>query len=160
MNYYLGGIMKIANNIVPFFLLVLAGCSSLTLKPGDFAWPVESVLKVDDSGKMEDKQYFLSLNVKELLYAETQDSVNVSNVTLRILRDGRGFYFITASKFKNVYVFQQTDGGLTLASKILVAPNGLENPAMNQRPPYIELLNEKNPTILLRKEGIVEGEKK
>jgi hypothetical protein len=152
--------MKIANNFILFLLFVLAGCSSLTLKPGDFAWPVESVVKVDDSGKIEDKQYYFSLNVKELLYAETQDSVNISNVTLRILRDGRGFYFITASKFKNVYVFQQTDSGLKLASKILVAQNGLENPAMNQRTPYIELLNEKNPPMLLSKEGIWEGEKK
>jgi hypothetical protein len=152
--------MKIAINLIFFSLLALAGCSSLTLKSGDFAWPVESVLKVNGSGTIEDKQYYFSFNVKELLYAETQDSVNISNVTLRILRDGRGFYFITASKFKNVYVFQQIDGGLKLAGKILVSQNGLENPAMNQRPPYIELLNENNPPILLTKEGILEGEKK
>jgi hypothetical protein len=160
VNYTFGGNMKITVNFILFSLLVLAGCSSLTLKPGDFAWPVESVSKVDVSGKIEDKQYYFSLNVKELLFAETQDSMNVSNVTMRIIRDGRGFFFITASKFKHVYVFQQIDGGLKLAEKILVATNGLENPALNQRPPFIELLNEQNPPILLTKEGVLEGEKK
>jgi hypothetical protein len=152
--------MKISVIFILFLLFVLAGCSSLILKPGDFAWPIESVLKVDDSGKIEDKQFYFSINVKELLFTETQDSVNISNVTLRIIRDGRGFYFITASKFKNVYIFQQTDGGLQLTRKILVAKNGLENPAFNQRSPYIELLNEQNSPILLTHEGVSEGEKK
>ncbi len=50
LNHNIGGSMK--GTIIPLFLsfLILAGCSSLTLKPGDFAWPVESVLKVDDKG--------------------------------------------------------------------------------------------------------------
>jgi len=146
--------------ILYFFLfLFLVGCSSLTLKPGDFAWPIESVSKVDDKGMIEDKQYYFSLNVKELFYDETQDSVNISNVTLRIIRDIDGYYFMTASKFKNVYVFEQIEGGLRLANKIPVTQEGIENPAFNQRPPYIELLNGQNPPVLLTKEGILKGEK-
>lgn len=147
--------------IISLFLsfLILAGCSSLTLKPSDFAWPVESALKVDNNGMVQEERYSSSFNVKELLFAETRDSVNISDVTLRMIRDVKGYYFITASKFKNVYVFEQTEGGLKLAQKILVAQNGLGTPAFNQRTPYIQLVDEPNPSILLTKEGIVEGGK-
>jgi hypothetical protein len=149
-------------SFIPIFLsfFILAGCSSLTLKPGDFAWPVESALSVDSHGNVQNERYSFSLNVKELLFAETQDSVNVSKVTLRMIRDVKGFYFITASRFKNVYVFEQTEGGLKLKNKILVAQNGLSEPAFNQRVPYIQVVNGQNPTILLTEDGVFEGEKK
>ena len=88
---------------IPIILsFILTGCSSLTLKPGDFAWPIESVLSIDDQGNVQTRLYSFSFNVKELLFAETQDSVHVSKVSLRMIRDVKGFYFITASKFKNV----------------------------------------------------------
>ena len=152
--------MKTSNILIIFSFLVLFGCSPLTLKPGDFAWPIESVSKVDEKGMVEDKQYYFSLNVKELLYDETQDSVNISNVTLRIIRDTKGYFYMTASKFKHVYVFEQIEGGLKLTNKILISQDGLENPAFNQRLPYIQLLNGRNPPISLMNEGILEGENK
>lgn len=147
--------------IIALFLsfLFLIGCSSLILKPGDFAWPVESALKVDNKGIVQDERYSFSLNVKELLFTETKDSVDFSNVTLRVIRDMKGYYFITASKFKNVYVFEQTEGGLKLSNKLQIAQMGLDSPAFNQRTPYIQLISEKNPPILLTNEGVLEGEK-
>jgi hypothetical protein len=148
--------------LVPIFLsfFILAGCSSLTLKPGDFAWPVESPLNVDSQGNVQSERYSFSLNVKELLFAETKDSVNVSKMTLRMIRNVKGFYFITAAQFKNVYVFEQAEGGLKLKNKIFVAQNGLSEPAFNQRMPYIQLVNGQNPAILLTEDGVFEGEKK
>jgi hypothetical protein len=77
-----------------------------------------------------------------------------------MIRDVKGFYFITASQFKNVYVFEQTEGGLKLKNRILVALNGLSEPAFNQRAPYIQVVNGQNPTILLTEDGVFEGEKK
>jgi hypothetical protein len=152
--------MKLTITPLVFLLLILSGCSQLVLKPAEFAWPVESVCKVDDKGMVQDDRYILSVNVKGLLFAETKDSVNVSSAILRIIRDLNGYYFITAAKFKNVYVFEQVDGGLKLAKTILVAQNGLDAPAFNQRTSYIELMNDQNPPIKLTKDGIVEGEKK
>lgn len=143
---------------ISFF--ILAGCSSLILKPADFAWPVESVLPVDSQGMVQSERYSFSLNVKSLLFAETQDSVNFSKVNLRMIRNVKGFYFITALQFKNVYVFEQTEGGMKLKNKILVALNGLSEPAFNQRLPYIQIVNGQNPAILLTEDGIFEGEKK
>jgi hypothetical protein len=160
LNQNPGGSMKAIIILIFISFLVLAGCSSLTLRPGDFAWPIESVTKVDEKGMIEDKQYYFSLNVKELLYDETQDSINTSNVTLRIIRDMNGYYFITASKFKNIYVFEQIEGGLKLTSKIFITQDGIENPAFNQRPPYIQLLDGQNPPVSLTKDGIVKGENK
>ena len=151
--------MKVNFNTVLFILILFTGCSSLTLQPGDFAWPVESVTKVDASGAVVDNQYYFTLNVKNLLYAETQDSVHLSDISIRIIRDGRGFYYITASKFKNVYVFQQIDGGLKAVNTIPVSKDGLINPYMNQRPPYIQLEQESGSPLNLTKEGVVEGVK-
>ena len=145
---------------IPIYLsfFILAGCSSFTLKPCDFAWPVESTLSVNVQGNVQSERYSFSLNVKELLFAETKDSINISKVTLRMIRNVKGFYFITASQFKNIYVFEQTEGGLKLNNKILVAQNGLNEPAFNQRTPYIQLVNGQNPTILLTENGVFEGE--
>ena len=147
---------------IPIFLtfFILAGCSSLTLKPGDFAWPVESALRVDSQGNVQSERYSFSLNVKELLFAETKDSVNVSKVTLRMIRNVQGFYFITAAQFQNIYIFEQTEGGLKLKNKILVAKNGLNEPAFNQRAPYVQLVSGQSPAILLTEDGVFEGEKK
>ena len=141
---------------ISFF--ILAGCSSLILKPADFAWPVESVLTVDNQGRVQSDRYSFSVDVKALLFAETQDSVNISKITLRIIRDVKGYYFMTASQFKHVYVFAQTEGGLKLKNRILVAQNGLTEPALNQRVPYVQLINGKNPALLLTEEGVFEGE--
>ena len=143
---------------ISFF--ILAGCSSLILKPADFAWPVESVLTVDSQGRIQSDRYSFSVDVKALLFAETQDSVNISKLSLRIIRDVKGYYFMTASQFKHVYVFAQTAGGLKLKNRILVAQNGLTEPALNQRMPYVQLINGKNPALLLTEEGVFEGEKK
>ena len=146
---------------IPIILsFILAGCSSLTLKPGDFAWPIESSLNVDTQGFVQSERYSFSVNVKELLFAETQDSVNVSKVTLRMIRDMNGYYFVTAAQFKNVYVFEQIEGALKLKNTILVAQDGLREPALNQRVPYIQIVNGQNPAILLTKDGVYEGDKK
>jgi hypothetical protein len=160
LNDRRGGRMKALR--IPIFIsfLILAGCSSLILKPADFSWPVESVLNVDGQGRIQNDRYSISLNVKTLFFAETQDSVNIPKTSVRMIRDVKGFYFITAPHFKNVYVFEQTEGGLKLKNRILVAQNGLNEPAMNQRAPYIQVLNGHNPAVMITDDGVVEGEKK
>ena len=152
--------MKASVALVFLAFVILAGCSPLTLKPADFSWPVESVLKVSEKGIVDEPRYFLSFNVKPLLFAETKDSVNVSKVTLRMIRDVDGYYYITAPKFKNVYVFEQTQGGLKLSNTIVVSEHGLNEPAFNKRHRNIELLSEKAAPILMTKDGIQEGGKK
>ena len=145
------------------FAIILAGCSTLLLRPADFSWPVEVTLKPDGKGNVQEARYQMSFNVKALLFEELQDSVTVTKHTLHILRDQAGYYFITAKGFKNVYVFGQGDGALKLEKKILISEKGLEAPALNQKTPFIQLINENKENeapVALTKDGIVEGGKK
>ena len=155
--------MRIIRIVVVCVLAVIfAGCSTLMLRPADFSWPVEIVLKPDGNGNVQEARYQMSFNVKALLFEELQDSVTVTKHTLHILRNYAGYYFITAKGFKNVYVFGQGDGALKLERKIVVSDMGLDAPALNQKTPYVHLINENKENdvpIVLAKDGIIEGGK-
>jgi len=151
--------------VLSCFILCFAafGCSSLTLAPVHYQWPVESVLSVDGKGNVEEARYFISFNVKPLLFEETKDSVHVEGVELRMIRDMDGYYFMTAAKFKNVYVFAPDEGKLKLEKKIPVSETGLTSPAFNAASrggAAIHLLNGKDKPILLTKSGIEQGGQK
>ena len=135
------------------FLSLLASCSSLTLKPVDFSWPIEAELKPDSKGNVQEDRYTMSVNVKELIIAELQDST-ASRHVLHMIRDAKGFYYITGTKFKNVYVFKNGDGELVQANKIQVSETGLTDPAFNQRAPFVQLINGREKPILLSNSGI------
>jgi len=129
--------------IILSFLLfgLLAACSALTLQPANFAWPIESVLLVDENGMVSDERHSFSFDTKGLFYEEFNDSSAYSEKEIRILRDVNGFYFITANKFTNVYVFKMNYGTMVLDNKIFISEFGVENPALNQRTPYVELID-------------------
>lgn len=140
--------------------VIAPGCATLTLEPVHYQWPVESVLTVDAKGMVDEARYNMTFNVKPLLFSETADSVHVSGIELRIIRDAAGYYYITAPKFKNVYVFASDEGRLKMAAKILISEAGIAAPAFNQRPPYIQLLNGKEKPLLLSRGGIQQGGQK
>lgn len=119
----------------------IAGCASLRLEPADFAWPLESVLEADAHGIVVENRYSISLNIKPLFFAEFQDSSNVAGKSVRIIRSDKGYYFVTAEKFKNVYVFGTDEGALVEKNTILISESGITAPAFNQRTPDIEFLN-------------------
>ena len=140
-------------------LAALGACSPLSLRPADFSWPIQVVLNVDSKGMASEDRYKFSVNVKELLYEETHDSTDVKGVELRMIRDARGYYFVTGEKFKNVYVFSQGDGALRLETKISVSEKGLNNPAFNQRAPNIQLVSEGEKSVMLTRDGVQQGGK-
>ena len=129
-------------NFLLFLLLVFAAaCSTLKLEQADFAWPVESVISVDENGKVSDDRYSISFDTKNLFFEETKDSSAYEGKKIRMLHDINGYYFITAEKFKNVYVFQMDNGSMVLHNKIFISETGIVDPALNQRAPYIELID-------------------
>jgi hypothetical protein len=149
--------------ILCIIAFIIAGCSSLTLQPADFSWPIEIAAAPDVHGTVQISRYQVSFNCKLLLFEELQDSVNVTKHVLHVIRDQKGYYFVTAKDFKNVYVFNQDEGALKLEKKIQISENGLEAPAFNQKGLLVQLVNEQKenePTILLSSDGIQEGEKK
>jgi hypothetical protein len=136
-------------------LLIVAACSTLTLKSGDYAWPIENALKVDSKGSITEQRYAFSINVKPLFWEEFKDSTNYIGKEIRIIRDKSGFYFIAGKDFKNVYVFKTIESGMALENKIVLSEQkGLVNPAFNQKAPNIELLDTPN-KYLLNSKGIV-----
>ncbi len=137
---------------------VFAACSSLKLSPAEFGWPIESVLKVDDKGFAKEDRYSLSYNTKAMFFEETKDSMSYKGKSIRLIRNMEGFYFMTSTDFKNVYVFSVDKNEFSLENKIQINETGLKNPAFNQKFPFIELLDEGN-TFKLTSEGIDGGTK-
>lgn len=135
--------MKRMVYIVIFGVLVtIIGCSpSMQLKPSTFAWPIETVLEVDQDGGVSDTRYAISINVKQLFLTETGDSTNIQGQQVRIIRDVLGYYYLTATGFKNVYIFASGKGTLDLVKTVLISKAGMIDPAFNQRAPYIEVLD-------------------
>jgi len=140
---------------IGLLIVTFTGCSKLALKPADFAWPVESVLKVDAQGNVTENRNSLTFNTKDLFLEETQDSSAFQNKEIRLIRDLNGYYYITADNFKNVYVFTNGEGKLTLEDKLFVSESGISSPAFNQRQPFIELIDG-DKRILLNNEGVSE----
>ena len=138
-----------------FLILITAACSVLTLQPANFSWPLESVLPVDDNGEVTGDRYSLEVNTVGLFFEEFQDSLSYKDKEIRMIRDNQGYYFMTASNFKNVYVFKIDEGKLVLENKIFISEFGLKTPAFNQRDPYIELIDGTNKMNLTHK-GVVE----
>ena len=141
-----------------FLILITAACSVLTLQPANFSWPIESVLSVNDNGKVTEDRYSIEVNTVGLFFEEFQDSLSYRGKEIRMIRDNQGFYFMIASNFKNVYVFKAEDGALKLEKKIFISEFGLQAPAFNQRDPYIELVDGTNKMNLTHK-GIEGGTK-
>lgn len=140
-----------AGLILIFFFF--AACSSLTLESADFAWPIESVLRVDNEGFVKEERHTLSFDARGLFFEEFGDSTAYLDRDIRIIRDTKGYYFITAKNFKNVYIFIGIDEKMNLNNKIEISETGMNDPAFNQRPPFIELLND-GEKILLTNQGI------
>ena len=146
--------------IIPLFLLSLitAACSVLTLQPANFSWPLESILPVDDNGNISEDRYSIEVNTVGMFFEEFQDSLSYKSKEVRMIRDNRGFYFLTSANFKNVYVFKADEGKLVQENKIFISEFGLQTPAFNQRDPYIELVDGTNKMNLTYK-GIEGGSK-
>lgn len=138
-----------------FAVLVLHSCSTLLLKPADFSWPIETVLKVDDNGYASEDRYTFSFNIKPLFYEELEDSLAYLDREVRVIRNFQGYYFITAKDFKNVYVFESSEEEFELEEKILIDEDGMKKPVFNQRSPYIELIDGAN-RYYLSKSGVEE----
>ena len=150
--------MKSAIIIILFLIGTFTACSVLTLTPANFAWPIESVLQVNDEGEVSEERYSFSFDAKGLYYEEFEDSLAYLDRELRIIRDVQGYYFITGTKFKNVYVFKAINGTMELNTKIFISEFGFGNPVFNQRTPNIELIDGER-VLKLSHQGIEEGNK-
>jgi hypothetical protein len=137
----------------------LFGCSSLVLQPANFSWPVEAVLKADSNGMVSESRFAVSFSIAQLMTTELGDTLGPSSAPVRLIRDREGFYYITAPRFRSVYVLTAGDGVMKQYRKIEIADSAMADPKFNQRDTYIELLNG-SAKLALTKDGITEGDKK
>jgi hypothetical protein len=144
-----------------FVLLVglttgISSCASLLIEHVNFGWPVESVLTVTTTNTIEDVRYAVSFSVAGIASEEFEDSTALKGTELRLLRNTEGFYFITGPQFKHVYVMKPGPSELVMKSKIAVGSKKLVKPALNQRPPHVELIDD-SLRLLLTSDDIAEG---
>ena len=139
--------------------LTLPACSSLRLENVDFGWPVESPLTVSATNIVEDMRYAVAFPVAQLAMAEFADSAALRGITLRVIRNHEGFYFVTGPRFKHVYIFAPRASSLVQSAALEVSTTGLTAPAFNLRPPYVELIDGGANARLLTSSEIVEGKK-
>lgn len=135
--------------------ILFSGCAAVMLKPADFSWPVENALKVNERGYISEERYTFNLNIKPIFMEEFNDPNLAIGKEIRIIRDVNGYYFITGSNFKNVYVLLPVEGGMKVEEKILISETEpILSPAFNQKSPNIELLDGSK-KYLLNNKGIV-----
>ena len=84
-----------------FLIIVslLSSCSSLTLTPAEFGWPIEGVLKIDKNGFVKEDRNAVSFDTKALFLEETQDSLGYAGKTLHVIRNHEGFYPLIRKAF-------------------------------------------------------------
>lgn len=151
---------RLAQNILAAgSLALLSSCAGFQLDRVDFAWPVESAVTVSALNTIEDVRYGVAAGVANLAMEEFQDSSALRGTELRLLRSSEGYYFVTGPRFKHVYVFTPGAYSLSLSSAIMVSESGLKSPALNQRPPHIELVDGDGFRRLLTNDDIVEAKK-
>lgn len=110
---------------------------SLVLQNVDYSQPIESVLVPDSDQNIHDQRYAVKFSIAPLLTEENMTETD----EIRMIRNRAGFYFVTASGFKNVYVFAPGESVLELVEKVFITENGLSQPAFNQRDSHIELID-------------------
>lgn len=135
----------------------LVSCASLKIENVDFGWPVESVVTVGDDNMVQDKRYSVSFPTSALAQEEFENPDALKGKKLRVLRNQQGYYFVTGAKFRHVYVFGPGEGVLCQEEKILVSETGLSDPALNNRPPHVELVDGDAFKKILTSDGILEA---
>ncbi len=119
----------------------LSACSSrVAIENVDFAQPVETVAQADSEGQVTDIRTGVSFNILPLLEKEGLTASDFSNTDVRMMRNHQGYYFVTAAGFRNVYVMEAQENKLRSENIIRISSDRLENPAFNQRNPYIQLV--------------------
>ncbi len=120
---------------------LFTACSSITVKPVQYGWPVENVVKIASDFNITFPRYSISMNVKNIFENEKliKNNSPVSH-QIRFIRDNLGYYYLTGELFKNVYVLKSEESEMKVINEIFIDKKGMISPAMNQRGNYIELL--------------------
>ena len=106
-------------SLLSFVLVLFFGtaCKTFVVKNVNYAQQVESVLTPDEQGEVKDTRYGVAFNILPFQFQELNDSSSVMVDKVRLIRNSKGFYFITADGFSSVYVMEPIKSGLKLKEK-------------------------------------------
>lgn len=139
--------------------VLLTGCKqSMVISKVDYSQSIESVLKANNEGMVEDLKHGLRFNIKPIQYAETQDTSSVTTKKIRYIRGHEGYYYLTAPGYKNVYVMAPEQSKLVLKETLEISEEGIDEPAFNQRLTHIQLLNQSTGDVWKVSEDNIEKE--
>lgn len=145
-------VLKLSVLIVTVLTFTACG-SSLVIQNVDYSQPIESVLTPDSDGMVHDQRYAIKFSVSQLLELQNMDSVE----DIRLIRNNAGYYFVTATGFTSVYIFESGESELLLAEEVELTNGAISNPAFNQRTSHIELIDgQSGQTYNLDQNGIQE----
>jgi hypothetical protein len=145
LNFIVGGFTAI---------LFMACGSKMAIERVNYSQSLETVVQPSETGAVDDIKHGLSFNIKPIQYKETRDTSSVTTDKVHLIRNAKGFYFVTAPGYNNVYVMRPETGKLNLHKTIHISDNGIGKPAFNQRDPHIQLINqETDETYRLTEEG-------
>ncbi|MCW9706196.1 hypothetical protein [Fodinibius salsisoli] len=138
MKYY----TKACAGILIFAVVSVIGCKqSMVISKVDYSQPIESVITPDEDGTVEDIKHGLKFNILPIQYKETQDTSSVTTSEIRYIRGSKGYYYLTAPTYKNVYMMSSEEAELKLLETFPIKEPGIDKPAFNQREGYIQLVN-------------------
>jgi len=103
-----------------------------------------------------ENRFAVAFSITALVAHERGESQSPAGLTVRVIRDREGYYYITAPQFKSVYVFTAVDGTMKQSRKIEIGETEMTDPKFNQRDTFIELVNGQT-KLSLTKDGIMEG---
>lgn len=138
MKYY----TKAFAGILCIAVVSVIGCKqSLVISKVDYSQPIESVLTPDEDGMVEDVKQGLKFNILPIQFKETQDTSSVTTSEIRYIRGSKGYYYLTAPTYKNVYMMSSEEGELKVQETFPLKEPGIDKPAFNQREGYVQLVN-------------------
>lgn len=138
MKYY----TKAFAGILCIAVVSVIGCKqSLVISKVDYSQPIESVLTPDEDGMVEDVKQGLKFNILPIQFKETQDTSSVTTSEIRYIRGSKGYYYLTAPTYKNVYMMSSEEGELKVQEIFPLKEPGIDKPAFNQREGYVQLVN-------------------
>ena len=138
--------------LASMMLLFSACSSSVTIQNVDFAQPLEEQLQPNMQGEVMGERSGISFSVLPMLENEGLSLDEFGGTPVNIIQNHQGYYFVTAAGFRNVYVMQSNENELKSTAIIEVGDQRLENPALNQRNPFIQLVDG-DMSVNLTKEG-------
>ncbi len=117
-------------------LMSITACSTY-IPSVDYSHPTESVVAPDADNYIHDRRYGIVFSIAPLLERENMNSVE----QVRLIRNNKGYYFVTAPGFRHVYVLEPRPGQLKFDNNIELTADGLQRPGFNQRGDYIEVID-------------------